>query len=214
MLPWNREHRKSGDRPWFRLGHAVWCDCGVSRWRCLIGSWMWGRESRRATWNLPSLIPTEILRMSGFTQDGYWWEESWCVTPDPHDHSHFPNILDELCLQRGIKFLGATFGLITLILPESGIFSSSIPNSRPLRLGFPGGSDGKESACDGGDLGSIPGLGSSPGEGKGYPLFLLGEFQGQRSLVGYSPWRVTKSQKQVSDFHFNTDLWDYTGKIY
>ena len=36
--------------------------------------------------------------------------------------------------------------------------------------GFPGGSDGKESACNAGDLGSIPGLGRSPGEGKGYPL--------------------------------------------
>ena len=36
--------------------------------------------------------------------------------------------------------------------------------------GFPGGSAGKESACDGGDLGLIPGLGRSPGEGNGYPL--------------------------------------------
>ena len=35
---------------------------------------------------------------------------------------------------------------------------------------FPGGSDGRESACNAGDLGSIPGLGISPGEGKGYPL--------------------------------------------
>ena len=37
-------------------------------------------------------------------------------------------------------------------------------------LGFPGGSDGKESACSVGDLGSIPGLGSSPGEGNGNTL--------------------------------------------
>ena len=37
-------------------------------------------------------------------------------------------------------------------------------------LGFPGGSAGKESACNVGDLGSIPGLGRSPGEGNGYPL--------------------------------------------
>ena len=36
--------------------------------------------------------------------------------------------------------------------------------------GFPGGSAGKESACNAGDLGLIPGLGRSPGEGKGYPL--------------------------------------------
>ena len=40
----------------------------------------------------------------------------------------------------------------------------------PVFLGFPCGSVGKESACNGGDLGLIPGLGRSPGEGKGYPL--------------------------------------------
>ena len=37
-------------------------------------------------------------------------------------------------------------------------------------MGSPGGSDGKESACNAGDSGSISGLGRSPGEGKGYPL--------------------------------------------
>ena len=37
-------------------------------------------------------------------------------------------------------------------------------------LGFPCGSAGNESACNVGDLGLIPGLGRSPGEGKGYPL--------------------------------------------
>ena len=37
-------------------------------------------------------------------------------------------------------------------------------------MGFPGDSAGKESTCNVGDLGSIPGLGRSPGEGNGYPL--------------------------------------------
>ena len=39
-----------------------------------------------------------------------------------------------------------------------------------IYVGFPGGSDSKESACEAGDLGSIPGLGRSPGEGNGDPL--------------------------------------------
>ena len=57
-------------------------------------------------------------------------------------------------------------------------------------LGFPGGSDGKESSCNVGDLGLIPGLGRRPGEGNGNPLpvFLPGEFHGQGSLMGYSSW--------------------------
>ena len=40
----------------------------------------------------------------------------------------------------------------------------------PVLMGFPGGSDGKESACNVGDLGLIPELERSPGEGMGYPL--------------------------------------------
>ena len=57
-------------------------------------------------------------------------------------------------------------------------------------MGFPGGSDSKESAYSAGDLGLVPGSGRSPGEGNGYPLPVLlpGKFQGQGSLVGYNPW--------------------------
>ena len=56
-------------------------------------------------------------------------------------------------------------------------------------MGFPGGSDGKESACNGGDLGLIPRWGRSPGEGNGYPLqySCLENPHGQGSLAGYSP---------------------------
>ena len=59
-------------------------------------------------------------------------------------------------------------------------------------MGFPGGSDSKESACTAGDPGWIPGLGRAPGEGNGYPtpVFLPGESHGQRS---YSPWGYKES---------------------
>ena len=55
---------------------------------------------------------------------------------------------------------------------------------------FPGGSDGKEYACNAGDLGLIPGLRRSPGGGHGNPLqySCLENPYGQRSLAGYSPW--------------------------
>ena len=57
-------------------------------------------------------------------------------------------------------------------------------------MSFPGVSDGKESPCNAVDLGSIPGLGRSPGEGNGDPLQYSGleNPHGWRSLVGYSPW--------------------------
>ena len=77
-------------------------------------------------------------------------------------------------------------------------------NKFPLKLfvGFPGGSAGKESACNVRDLGSIPGLESSPGEGNGYLLqeFWPGEFHG---LYSQSVHGVTKSWTQLSNFHFH-----------
>ena len=59
-----------------------------------------------------------------------------------------------------------------------------------MTVGFPGALISKESACSTGDLGSIPGLERSPGGGHGNPLqySCLENPQGQRSLVGYSPW--------------------------
>ena len=55
-------------------------------------------------------------------------------------------------------------------------------------VGFPGGSVGKESACNAADVGSILGLGRSlEEEWQPTLVFLPGESQGQRSLAGYSP---------------------------
>ena len=56
--------------------------------------------------------------------------------------------------------------------------------------GFLGGSDGKESTCNAGDLGSIPGSGRFPWRRKWQPtsVFLPGEFHRQRSLAGYILW--------------------------
>ena len=59
----------------------------------------------------------------------------------------------------------------------------------------PGGSDGKDSACNAGDLGSIPGLRKSPGGGLGNPLqySCRGNPHGQRSLAEHSPWVCQES---------------------
>ena len=64
---------------------------------------------------------------------------------------------------------------------------------------FPGGSDGKESTCKAGDLGSNLGLGRSPGGGHGNPLqySCLENPHGQRSLVGYHLWGLKESDMTV-----------------
>ena len=60
----------------------------------------------------------------------------------------------------------------------------------PVFLGFPGGSEGKESACNMGDLGSIPGLERSPGGGHGNPLqySCLKNPVNRGAWRGHSPW--------------------------
>ena len=67
-----------------------------------------------------------------------------------------------------------------------------------LNLGFPCGSVGKDSACNAGDLGSIPGLGRSPGEEKGFPL----QYSGLDSLDCIAHG-VTRSRTRLSDFYFH-----------
>ena len=66
-----------------------------------------------------------------------------------------------------------------------------------LNVGFPGGSDSKDSTCNVGDPGLIPGVGKIPWRRKWVPIPVLlpGEFHGQRSLVGYSPWGCKEPDK-------------------
>ena len=64
-------------------------------------------------------------------------------------------------------------------------------------VGFPGDSAGKESACNVGDLGLIPGLGRSPGEGNGYPLQCSGLENSMDCIIH----GVAESQTQLRDFH-------------
>ena len=63
------------------------------------------------------------------------------------------------------------------------------------------GSAGKESTCNAGDLGSIPGLERSPGEGKGYPL----QYSGLENSMDYSPWGRKQSDTTDTTFTFREE---------
>ena len=92
----------------------------------------------------------------------------------------------------------------TLRKPCSHYFqgTESVPVyiSMPLctLVGFPHGSAGKESTRNEGDLSSIPGLGRSPGEEKGYPL----QHSGLENSMDCIVHGVTKSWTRLSDVHF------------
>ena len=76
--------------------------------------------------------------------------------------------------------------------------------------GFPCSSAGKESTRNAGDLGSIPGLGRSPGEGKGYPL----QYSNLENSMDFIVHGVAKSQTRLSDFHFVVVIVYCKGKIW
>ena len=95
-----------------------------------------------------------------------------------------------------------------LSILHTEVSPSSIPGSgrsagdrrpTPVFLGFPCGSAGKESACNAGDLGSIPGLGRCSGEGKGYPF----QYSGLENSMDCIVHGVTKSWTRLIDFHFH-----------
>ena len=67
-----------------------------------------------------------------------------------------------------------------------------------MYAGFPGSSAGKESTCNAGDLGSIPGLERSPGEGKGCPL----QYSDLENSMDCIVHGVAKSWTQLSELHF------------
>ena len=76
------------------------------------------------------------------------------------------------------------------------LYTQCFLSINPILLGFPDGSVGKESTCNIGDPGSIPGLGRSPGEGKGYPL----QYSDLENPMGSIVPGVTKSWTRLSSF--------------
>jgi len=69
-------------------------------------------------------------------------------------------------------------------------------------MGLPCDLAGKESVCNVGDLGLIPGLGRSPGEGNGYPL----QYSGLENSMDYIVHGVANSRIQLSNFNFHNNF--------
>ena len=92
-----------------------------------------------------------------------------------------------------------------MVIKKKKIHGHSNPDESSLKiilssiLVSPGGSAGKESACNAGDLGSVPGLGRSPGEGNGYPL----QYSGLENSMDYMV-HGSQSRTRLSDSHFSS----------
>ena len=78
-------------------------------------------------------------------------------------------------------------------IPQTTVVQPKIKN-----LGFQGGASGKEPTCNAGALSSIPGLGRSPGERKGYPY----QYPGLENSLDCIVHEVAKSRTRLNHFHF------------
>ena len=108
-------------------------------------------------------------------------------------------------LWGGCEYKGLTQRVGVMGCQVSSGFRSSY-----MCMSFPGGSEVKASACNEGDLGSIPGLGGSPGEGNGNPL----QYSCLENPMDGEAWwatvhRVAKSLTRLSDFTFTFTLHVY-----
>ena len=118
----------------------------------------------------------------------------------------------------GTSFPSPTLSHPSRLSPSTGFgFPTSYSQFPPatyftngnVYVGLPLWSTGKESVCNVGDLGSIPGLGRCPGEGKGYLL----QYSGPENSMDCIVQGVTKSQTWLSDFHFQCMFQCYSLKL-
>ena len=194
-LPFLCSPRPSGGSPWV-VGR-----CPSSRHPCPVPGH--SRGSRRLPWVRAAHWPRWSRPMLAPVSTCCPWRAALVIRSgsDPRDPA-----LPVLCTLHPRDL---TFGFSLLVTPSFlSVSIADLPHLclLPLdwqvstaTLGFSGGSAGKESTCHAGDLGSIPGLGRFPAEGKGYPLNIL---------AWRTPWTllahgVAKSRIQLSYFHFH-----------
>ena len=163
---------------------------------------------------LPSIFPS-IRVFSNKSALHIRWPKYWSFSFNISPSNEYPGLisfrmdwLDLLAVQGTLKSLlqhhnskasvlwCSAFFIVQLSHPYMTIGKTTAWLDRPLTFRTSiCSSFGKESACNAGDLGSIPGLGRSPGEGNGNPhqYSCLENPHGQRSLVGYSTWDCKES---------------------
>ena len=175
-----------------------WAELGRRPWRGAVSGWM------RII--IQSDLPEERTPLPLFLLSLHLGQVIRETELRPKPHSNYttsgPPFPDEL-----LWSLWSVTSAELIIDLHFNLFSHSILNIE----GFPGGSDGKESACNVGDLGLIPGSGRSPEEGNGSPL----QYSCLGNTVNRGAWWATvhgvaKLRIQLSDwnFHFHIEHWE------
>ena len=134
-----------------------------------------------------SCVPHQAPLSMAFSRQEYW---SGLPCPLPGDLPN-PGI-------EPVSPASSASKVDSLLLSHQGSPVNTVLLCIWITRGFPCGSAGKESVCNVGNLGSIPGLGRFSGEGNGYPLQYSGLENSTDSIV----YEVTTSQTQLNDFHW------------
>ena len=184
MVGWHHQH----------TGHEFEKTPGDSEGQgSLVHCSLWGRKDSNTTTMLKEKrLPTELVSQS-------------CLVMS---NSLPPHGLYSPWNSPGQSTEVGRLSLLQAIFPTQG------SNLGLLHEGFPGGSTGKESSYNAGDLGSISVLGRSPGEGKGYPL----QYSRLENSMNCIVHGVAKSWTQQNDFHFhfqaNQDLPIFSSSVF
>ena len=151
------------------------------------------------------------LQFTGSQKEGH----DWTANTHTHTHTHTRNHhkkpkgrgLESLWVGKHVEIWKSGVLRVGFTIPcPMHLFHLVVPKLYHFIViwkGFPGGSAGKQSACDAGDPCSIPRLGRFLGEGKGYLL----QYSGLENSMSYVVHRVTKSWTWLSDFHFTSLQW-------
>ena len=132
---------------------------------------------------------------------GAWWAATYGVAQSRTRLKWVSSIyiLRPSLIAQLVKNLPAMQETLVQLLSQEDLLEKGQATHSSI-LGFPCGSAGKESTCNVGDLGSIPGLGKSLGEGKGSPL----QYPGLENSMDCIFCGVSKSRIQLNDFHFTS----------
>ena len=149
--------------------------------------------SSMLAWKIPGMAEPGRLQSMGSRRVRHDWATSPSCVGEGNG-----NPLQCSCLENpshGGAWWAAVYGVAQRRTRLTRLSSSSSNSS----LGFSVGSDCKESTCNVGDTGSIPGLGRSPGEGNSYPP----QYPGLENSTGCTVRGVSKSRTQLSNFPFH-----------
>ena len=155
-------------------------------------------HSSTLAWKIPWMEEPGGLQSMGLRRVGHDWATSLSpFTSCTGEGNGYP--LQYSCLENP-RDRGAWWAAVYEVA-QSQTWLTWL-NSIRLTWGFPISSVGKESICNAGDPGLIPGLVRSPGEGNGYPL----QYPGLENSIDCIVHGVTKSWIQLSNFHFQASL--------